>query len=186
MEGELLSMRHLYRAFPNREAAETVALGLRQGGVDPDRITIVTTQPEPIGHREDDATKTEETLEAAREDNLSVPLGAATAVGGAVAVAAGVAAGAGALLVAGPLLMLMAPAGALGATLGGFVGYLVGKGIPKEDLEQLEQTLQNNGAVLVVDSTSSDEQDNVTRLIDALRTQDVAAPSDLKVREVIG
>ena len=78
------------------------------------------------------------------------------------------------MLITGPLLLLLAPAGALGATLGGFVGYLIGKGILKEDLEELEQTLQNRGAVLVVDSTTSDEQDDVTRLVDTLRTQDVA------------
>ena len=162
-----MTMLHLCRAYPNHEAGEKAAASLRQQGVDPNRISLVSAADRPTGHPKHEATKTEETLDAAQEENLAVPLGVASAIGGAVAAATGVALGAGALLVAGPLLALLAPAGALGATLGGFAGYLIGKGVPREELGDLEKALHENGVVMVVDSNSSTEQDEVARMLAA-------------------
>ena len=65
----------------------------------------------------------------------------------------------------GPLLALLAPAGALGATLGGFAGYLIGKGVPREELGDLERALHENGVVMVVDSNSSTEQGEVELML---------------------
>ena len=170
-----MAVRHSYRAFPSSEEADNMASSLREQGVDPNRISVVAAPSPPAMHPKNEATKTEETLDAAQHENLAMPLGAASAIGGAVAIAAGVTVGAGALMLAGPLLAIVAPAGALGATLGGFVGYLVGKGIPREDVDELEKALHNNGAVLVVDSNSSAEHEESERILNSLHAPDFAA-----------
>src|SRR5439155_18312565 len=132
--------------------AVRVANRLRNAGFSPGDISILAPDrggARDLGH--ENATKAPE--------GATAGAGAGAILGGALGWLAGVGAlaipGLGPLIAAGPILATLSGI-AVGGTLGGLTGALVGMGIPEYEARRYEGRVKQGGILLSVHSDNSD------------------------------
>ena len=149
----------IYSTFSDPEMAKRAAGSLLDYGVKPSHISIVF----PSGYRPGDGSP--EDLEDSAEHGITTTTAGDAASGAAKGAGIGLAVGAAAALAAvlvpgvglvvGGGALAMAAAGAAGATVagaaaGGVTGFLKDQGVPDDDLETYNKTLQGGGAIMTV------------------------------------
>jgi hypothetical protein len=130
------------------------------------------------------------TRDFAHEHHTKAPEGAATgagaglAVGGSLGWLAGIGAlaipGVGPLIAAGPIMAALTGA-ALGGTLGGFSGALVGMGIPEFEAKQYEGKIRGGNALISVHSENSDETSRAKQIFKDAGAKDIATSGEVSV-----
>jgi hypothetical protein len=144
--------------FTDKESSESAYKSLRDRGYNDDEINVAMSDETRKKYYGDGAVQTELGTKAA--DGM----GYGSAIGGTLgAVIGGIAAlgtnlvlpGLG-LVVWGPIAAALA-GGGIGATTGGWVGALIGYGIPEERVKEYEEGVKNGGTLLGVTPKSDDD-----------------------------
>lgn len=130
------------------------------------------------------------TKDFAVENQTKAPEGAATgagtgvALGGALGWLAGIGAlaipGVGPLIAAGPIMAALGGA-ALGGTVGGITGALVGMGIPEFEAKKYEGKLKAGGTLISVHSDNSTETARAKAIFEKAGAQDICTGSETAV-----
>jgi len=130
------------------------------------------------------------TRDFAHEHNTKAPEGAATgataglALGGGLGWLAGIGAlaipGVGPLIAAGPIMAALSGA-AIGGTLGGFSGALVGMGIPEFEAKQYEGKIRGGNALISVHSDNSDETSRAKEIFTDAGAKDISTSGEVSV-----
>lgn len=157
--------------FKTRPAAEAAVDAIIKRGYARDDISVLMS----------DATRHKEFAVQARS-HAAHGLGVGSAIGGAVgaALAAIVAVGTAitvpglGLVVAGPIAVALAGAGAGGAT-GGFIGLLIGTGIPEHRAKVYDTGVRGGGILLGVEAKTGDEVDQLQKLLEDIGAEYVKA-----------
>lgn len=148
--------------FTDKESTESAYRSLRDRGYSDDEINVVMSDDTRKKYYGDGKSTTETELGTKAAEGM----GYGSAIGGTLgAVIGGIAAlgtnlvlpGVG-LVVWGPIAAALAGAGA-GATTGGWVGALIGYGIPEDRAKEYEEGIRNGGTVLGVSPKSSEDAD---------------------------
>jgi len=166
----------VFGIYADRAAVEEALQHLRRAGFRETDMSVLV--PENQG-----------TKDFAHEKNTKAPEGVTSGVvaggitGGVLGLLTGIGAlaipGLGPLIAAGPIVAALAGAGAVG-TLVGFVGALVGLGIPEYEAKRYEGRIREGGVLL---SVHCDDDHWVKRAKDVMREtggQDIAAAGEAK------
>ncbi len=124
------------------------------------------------------------------ENSTKAPEGAATGagtgalLGGALGWMAGIGAlaipGVGPLIAAGPILATLSGL-ALGGTLGGVSGALVGMGIPEYEAQQFEGKLREGNILMCVHAKDSDEAAKARKVFTEEKAESISTGSEAAV-----
>ena len=157
--------------------AELIINNLRSAGFTGDDISVLVADKEG-------------TRDFAMEHNTKAPEGAATGVGtgailgGTLGWLAGIGAlaipGVGPLIAAGPIMAALGGA-ALGGTVGGVSGALIGMGIPEFEARRYEGKVKSGSALISVHSENSDETDRAREIFEAAGAEDITSASESAV-----
>lgn len=85
--------------------------------------------------------------------------------------------GIGPLIAAGPIMAALSGA-AVGGTLGGITGALVGLGIPEYEAKQYEGKLKQGAALISVHSEDADQTERAKQLMQAAGGEDISSSSE--------
>lgn len=167
----------VYCIAKNDGQAIRIASGLRNMGIAAGDISIVA--PDPTSHRD-----------LAHENATKAPEGAATGasagalLGGALGWLAGIGSlaipGLGPLIAAGPILGTLSGL-AVGGTIGGIGGALVGLGIPEYEAQQYEGKLKKGRILMCVHSEDSEEESRIRDVFSAEHAEDISTGSEAAV-----
>ncbi len=134
---------------------------------------------------------TQGTKDFAHEKNTKAPEGAATGagagglMGGALGWLAGIGAlaipGVGPFVAAGPIMAALGGA-ALGATVGGIGGALIGMGIPEYEAKRYEGKLKEGKILISVHSENSKETDRAEAIFKNAQAEDIASSEEAAVK----
>ena len=146
------------RMFRDRETTERAYNSLKERGYEKDDINLIMSEDTRNRHFSDDAEKTKVGTKAAEGAVKG------SAVGGTLGAIAGAIAGIGTslvipglgLVIAGPIAVGLVGAGA-GVITGGFIGALVGWGIPEARAKLYESGIE--GGNIVIGVIPRDEED---------------------------
>jgi hypothetical protein len=154
-----------------------IANRLRTAGFTPDDISML--YPDRDGVRE-----------LGHENSTKAPEGAATGagtgaiLGGAVGWLAGIGAlaipGVGPLIAAGPILATLSGL-AVGGTLGGVSGALIGAGIPEYEAQQYEGRLRAGHILISVHADDSNEAAEIRQIFTDEQAEDISTGSEARV-----
>ncbi len=132
-----------------------------------------------------------QTKDFAHEKNTMAPEGAATGagaggvMGGALGWLAGIGAlaipGIGPFVAAGPIMAMLGGV-AVGATLGGITGALVGMGIPEHEAKRYEGKLKEGNILISVHSENSAETIRAEAIFKQAGAQNIATSSEGAVK----
>ena len=157
--------------------AELIINNLRAAGFTGNDISVLVADKEG-------------TRDFAMEHNTKAPEGAATGVGtgailgGTLGWLAGIGAlaipGVGPLIAAGPIMAALGGA-ALGGTVGGISGALIGMGIPEFEARRYEGKVKSGSALISVHSENSDETDRAREIFEAAGAEDITSASESAV-----
>jgi hypothetical protein len=157
-------------AASNRQA-ETIVDQLRQEGFQSDDISVLF--PDRLG-----------THDFAHINNTKAPEGIATgfgtgfAIGGALGWLAGIGAiaipGLGPMIAAGPIMAALSGA-ALGGSLGGIGGALIGLGIPEFEAKRYEGKIKDGNILISVHTENSEEAEKARQVYKQAGASDIAS-----------
>ena len=157
--------------------AVRIANRLKDSGFSPNDISILT--PDRGGVRD-----------VGHENSTKAPEGAATGagtgalLGGALGWMAGIGAlaipGVGPLIAAGPILAALTGR-AVGGTVGGVSGALVGMGIPEYEAKQYEGKLREGNILMCVHASDSDEAAKAREIFTAEKAESISTGSEAPV-----
>lgn len=157
-------------ASTNRQA-ESIVDQLRSNGFQSDDISVLF--PDRLG-----------THDFAHANNTKTPEGIATGVGAGFAIGgtlgwlAGIGAiaipGVGPMIAAGPILAFLSGA-AIGGTLGGIGGALIGMGIPEYEAKRYEGKIKDGNILISVHTESNEEAELAKRVFKEAEASDIAA-----------
>src|SRR5690348_3921227 len=160
--------------YKGRGALEDAVNALRQGGFRSTDISVLF--PENQG-----------TKDFAHEKNTKAPEGVTTGAvaggitGGVLGWLTGIGAlaipGLGPMIAAGPIVAALAGAGALG-TLGGFIGALVGMGVPEYEAKRYEGRIREGGILLSVHCDNSDWIGRAKDLLKETGAEDISSTGE--------
>jgi uncharacterized membrane protein len=85
--------------------------------------------------------------------------------------------GIGPFVAAGPIMAALGAA-AVGATVGGLTGALVGLGIPEYEAKQYEGKLRQGNILISVHSENSTETDKAKKIFETAGAQDIASATE--------
>jgi len=130
------------------------------------------------------------TRDFAHEQQTKAPEGATTGagtgalLGGGLGWLAGIGAlaipGVGPLIAAGPIMAALGGA-AVGGSLGGVAGALIGMGIPEFEAKQYEGKVKGGNALISVHSENSDETKRAKEIFEAAGAEDIATSGEASV-----
>ena len=157
--------------------AVRIANRLKTSGFSPNDISILT--PDRGGVRD-----------VGHENSTKAPEGAATGagtgalLGGALGWMAGIGAlaipGVGPLIAAGPILAALTGL-AVGGTVGGVSGALVGMGIPEYEAKQYEGKLREGNILMCVHASDSDEAAKARKIFTDEKAESISTGSEAAV-----
>jgi hypothetical protein len=162
-----------------RSEAQAIRIGNRlfEAGFSSDDISML--YPDPSGIRD-----------LAHENTTKAPEGAATGattgaiLGGALGWLAGIGTlaipGVGPLIAAGPILATLSGL-AVGGTVGGVSGALVGMGIPEYEAQQYEGRLREGNILISVHADDSDEAARIREVFSEEKAEDISTGSEASV-----
>src|SRR5438874_3885763 len=160
----------VFGIYPDRPAVEEAVENLRRAGFRTTDISVLF--PENQG-----------TKDFAHEKNTTAPEGVTTGTvaggitGGVLGWLTGIGAlaipGLGPFIAAGPIVAALAGAGAVGV-LGGFIGALVGMGIPEYEAKRYEGRIREGGVLLSVHCDSGEWVTRAKDLLTSTGAQDIA------------
>ncbi|MGI8964853.1 MAG: DUF3341 domain-containing protein [Limisphaerales bacterium] len=132
------------------------------------------------------------TKDFAHEQHTKAPEGAVTGagtggvLGGAIGWLAGIGAlaipGVGPLIAAGPIMAALGGV-AVGATVGGIAGALVGMGIPEYEAKRYEGKIKAGNILISVHAENSLETKQAKEIFEQAGAQDISATSEAGVKE---
>jgi hypothetical protein len=167
----------VYCIAQSEAQAIRIANRLRSSGFTPDDISML--YPDRDGVRE-----------LGHENTTKAPEGAATGatsgavIGGALGWLAGIGAlaipGVGPLIAAGPILATLSGL-AVGGTVGGLSGALIGAGIPEYEAQQYEGRLRAGHILLSVHADDSEEAARVREIFSEEQAEDISTGSEASV-----
>jgi len=167
----------VYCIATNEAQAIRIANRLRSSGFTPDDISML--YPDRDGLRD-----------LATQNSTKAPEGAATGasagavLGGALGWLAGIGAiaipGVGPLIAAGPILAALSGL-AVGGTVGGLSGALVGAGIPEYEAQQYEGRLRGGHILMAVHADDSDEASCIRQIFSEEKAEDISTGSEASV-----
>jgi hypothetical protein len=156
---------------PSNRQAEEIVDQLRVAGFQSDDISVLF--PDRLGTRD-----------FAHINNTKTPEGIATgvgtgfAIGGALGWLAGIGAiaipGIGPMIAAGPIMAALSGA-AIGGTLGGVGGALIGMGIPEFEAKRYEGKIKDGNILISVHTETSEEADSAKRVFKDADASDIAS-----------
>jgi len=164
-----------------RSEAQAIRIGNRlfNSGFSPDDISML--YPDPSGKRD-----------LGHENSTKAPEGAAAGasagavLGGALGWLAGIGSlaipGLGPLIAAGPLLATLSGL-AVGGTLGGLSGALIGLGIPEYEAQQYEGRLREGNILISVHADDGDEVARIRGIFSEERAEDISTGIEASVPE---
>jgi len=167
----------VYCIAQNDGQAIRIANRLQRSGFAPSDISVV-------------APDRQSARDLALENSTKAPEGAAAGagtgaiLGGAIGWLAGAGLlaipGVGPLIAAGPILATLSGL-ALGGTMGGIAGTLVGMGIPEYEARQFEGKLRQGHILISVHTESSDESARVREIFSDEGAEDISTGSEAAV-----
>ena len=89
--------------------------------------------------------------------------------------------GIGPFVAAGPIMALLGGA-AVGATVGGITGALIGMGIPEYEAKRYESKLKEGKILISVHSENSDETDRAKTIFKNAGAEDIATSGEASVK----
>jgi hypothetical protein len=135
------------------------------------------------------------TKDFAHEQHTKAPEGAVTGgttlgvVGGALGWLAGIGTlaipGIGPFIAAGPIMAALGGA-AVGATVGGIAGALIGMGIPEFEAKRYEGKIKEGNILISVHSESHDETKRAKEIFEQAGAHDISSSSESGVKERVG
>jgi hypothetical protein len=154
-----------------------IANRLRQSGFAPEDISML--YPDRDGTRElstDNSTKAPE--------GAATGAGAGAVLGGALGWLAGIGAlaipGVGPLIAAGPILATLSGL-AVGGTVGGLSGALIGAGIPEYEARQYEGRLRAGHILISVHADGTDEVEQLRNIFSEEQADDISSGTEAAV-----
>jgi hypothetical protein len=154
-----------------------IATGLQNAGVDPGDISIIA--PDPTSRRD-----------LVHENATKAPEGAATGasagalLGGAVGWLAGIGSlaipGLGPLIAAGPILSALSGL-AVGGTIGGIGGALVGLGIPEYEAQQYAGKLKKGRILMCIHAEDYLSESRIRDVLSHEHAEDISTGSEAPV-----
>jgi hypothetical protein len=88
--------------------------------------------------------------------------------------------GVGPFLAAGPIMAALGGA-AVGATVGGITGALIGMGIPEIEAKRYEGKIKDGNILIAVHTTDSDEVDRAKEIFENHDAEDISVVSEASV-----
>ena len=166
--------RSVFAIYTDRASVERAVRGLMNAGFAAEAISVLL--PENLGSREIGTEKATKAPEGA-----AAGAGTGAVLGGALGMLAGIGAlaipGVGPLIAAGPIMATLAGI-AVGGTVGGFTGALIGAGIPEYEAKRYEGFLQKGGILVSVHCSTSEAIDQAKHLFKATGGQDIASSAE--------
>ncbi len=157
-------------AATNKQAEEIVDQ-LRTSGFQSDDISVLF--PDRLGSHDFAHINNTKTPEG-----IATGVGAGVAVGGALGWLAGIGAiaipGIGPMIAAGPILAALSGA-AIGGTLGGVGGALIGMGIPEYEAKRYEGKIKDGNILISVHTENSEEAEVAKRVFKDAGAADIAS-----------
>ena len=170
----------VYCIAKNDGQAIRIAHRLRDAGFAPSDISVLA--PDGSGVRD-----------LAHQNSTKAPEGAAVGagtgalLGGAVGWLAGIGLlavpGVGPLIAAGPILATLSGL-ALGGTVGGMTGSLIGMGIPEYEAKQYEGKLRQGQILISVHTETSEESAKVREIFNDEDAEDISTGSEASVPQM--
>jgi len=167
----------VYCIATSEAQAIRIANRLRTAGFTPDDISMI--YPDRDGMRE-----------LSHDNSTKAPEGATTGaasgavLGGALGWLAGIGAlaipGVGPLIAAGPILATLSGI-AVGGTVGGLSGALVGLGIPEYEAQQYEGRLRGGHILMSVHADDSEEAGRIREIMGEEKAEDISTGSEAAV-----
>jgi hypothetical protein len=158
----------------DRVQAQAIVNELRAAGFSPSEVSVLMS--ESIGTKEfavDNETKAPEGATVGAGTGAVVGAGLGWLVGiGALAIP-----GLGPFIAAGPIMAALSGA-AVGGTLGGISGALIGLGIPEYEAKQYEGKIKGGRVLIAVHSEDSDETDRVKNIFEEADAEDISTSSE--------
>lgn len=167
----------VYCIATSEAQAIRIANRLRHSGFTPDDISML--YPDRDGARD-----------LATQNSTKAPEGAATGasagavLGSAIGWLAGIGAiaipGVGPLIAAGPILAALSGL-AVGGTVGGLSGALIGAGIPEYEAQQYEGRLRGGHILMAVHADDSGEASSIRQIFTEEKAEDISTGSEASV-----
>jgi hypothetical protein len=155
------------------QAAEVVERLKNAGFSNNDISALLPDKPGTRQFAVDNATKAPE--------GAAVGAGAGALLGGSLGWLAGIGAlaipGLGPLIAAGPIMATLGGA-AVGGTLGGVTGALVGMGIPEYEAKRYEEKVKGGSVLIAVHSEDSAETTKAKEIFEAAKAEDISTSSE--------
>lgn len=158
----------------NRMAAEDLVQQLKVAGFANSDISVLMS--DQVGTKDfaiDNETKAPE--------GAATGMGAGLAAGGVLGWLAGIGTlaipGVGPLIAAGPIMAALGGA-ALGGTIGGITGALIGLGIPEFEAKIYEGKLKSGSALISVHSESREQTDRAKQIMESVGADNISSSSE--------
>lgn len=172
-----MSQKSVFCIATSRTQAEQIVASLRSAGFANNDISVLLPDKES-------------TRDFAHEKNTKAPEGAITGAsaggvaGGALGWIAGIGAlaipGAGPFIAAGPIMAALSGM-AVGATLGGIAGALVGMGIPELEAKRYEGKIKAGNILLSVHTESSDQVATAKKIFRDAGAEEIGSTGEASV-----
>lgn len=163
---------------PTETQANRILVALKSSGFTNDNISALLpdkSTSKDMGHEK----------HSKAPEGTATGAGAGALVGGALGLLAGVGAlaipGAGPFIAAGPIMAALSGA-AVGTSIGGVTGGLIGLGIPEFEAKQYEGKLREGNILLSVHTKSGDEAKRAEDILKANGAHDIKRSVDEKVK----
>ncbi len=163
---------------PTPDEANKIIIALQESGFTVDQISALLPDKnytKDMGHEK----------HSKAPEGTATGAGAGAVLGGALGLLAGVGAlaipGAGPFIAAGPIMALLSGA-ALGTTIGGITGGLIGLGIPEYEAKQYEGKIRDGNILLSVSVDNGDEAKEVEEVYKLFGARDIKRTGEAKVR----
>ncbi|HEX5445222.1 MAG TPA: hypothetical protein VFW87_15390, partial [Pirellulales bacterium] len=106
-------------------------------------------------------------------------------LGGALGWMAGIGAlaipGLGPFIAAGPIMATLGGA-AVGATVGGVTGALIGMGLPEFEAKQYEDKIKGGNILIAVDARDGDDAKRVEHILEDAEAEDISSAAEVSAR----
>ncbi len=164
---------------PTETQADRIVVALRSSGFTNDNISALLPDKgtsKDMGHEK----------HSKAPEGTATGAGGGALVGGALGLLAGIGVlaipGAGPFIAAGPIMAALSGA-AIGTSVGGIAGGLIGLGIPEYEAKQYEGKLREGNILLSVHTDNGDEAKRAEDILKANGAHDIKRAVDEKVRK---
>ena len=167
----------VYCIAKNDGQAIRIVKRLQRSGFAPSDVSVL----HPDGHSAHDVAHINSTK---APEGAAAGAGTGAILGGAVGWLAGVGLlaipGVGPFIAAGPILATLSGL-ALGGTMGGLAGAMVGMGIPEYEAQQYEGKLRQGHILISVHTESAEESERVREILSDEEAEDISSGTEASV-----